>query len=264
MRIFQRLSVIPLYITYFFKVVDQHSLQAPGIYNFYTLFKADLRSQKPAEEIEAIRNELKHSGILVNGVDMGAGSRVVDFAGNKTVKSIARYGISSRQDCLMLTQLAVMTNRMVCLELGTSLGISTAYLSRAMPEGVIYSFEGNTGLCDIALDLWRRLHCTNIKLIRGDIGKQLLPALKSMGKIDFTLIDANHKRKALLSYFEQIYPFLSSGAMVMIDDIRWSLEMYKAWKELVQDDRIPLTVEFLSFGLLIFREGISKQHYILS
>jgi predicted O-methyltransferase YrrM len=116
----------------------------------------------------------------------------------------------------------------------------------------------------MANSVWRRLNCNNIQLIRGDIGESLIPTLNEGLEVDFVVIDANHKKEALLAYFNQIYPFLSSDSIVMVDDIRWSADMYKGWKGLIADDRVPLTVEFLNFGLLIFREGISKQHYILS
>ena len=243
--------------------MDQHSLQAPGIFRFYDSLKAGLRLRKPICDIETIRGELKKSRTEVGGQDMGAGTNIIQFFGRKTVSSIAKYGISSTKKCLLLTQLASMTKMKVCLELGTSLGIATAYLSGAMPDGVVYSFEGNADLCELADSVWRRLNCNNIQLIRGDIGPSLMPTLQEVGNVDFVVIDANHKKDALSGYFEQIYPFLSSGSIVMIDDIRWSVDMYKGWQALIADERVPLSVEFLNFGLLIFREGLSKQHYIL-
>lgn len=244
--------------------MDQHSLQAPGIFRFYTMLKAGLRHRKPIGEIETIREELKKSRKEVRGQDMGAGTSIIQITGRKTVSSITKYGISSTKKCLLLTQLASMTKMKVGLELGTSLGIATAYLSGAMPDGVVYSFEGNADLCDLANSVWRRLNCNNIQLIGGDISEQLVQILNEVEIVDFAVIDANHKKEALSAYFEMIYPFLSSGSIVMIDDIRWSVDMYKGWRMLVTDDRVPLTLEFLNFGLLIFREGLSKQHYILS
>jgi predicted O-methyltransferase YrrM len=228
------------------------------------MLKAGLLNRKPIEEIEAFRDEQKKSLRVLSGQDMGAGSGIMKFSRRKTVSVIAKYGISSIKNCLLLAQLASMTKMKVCLELGTSLGIATAYLSRVMSDGVIYTFEGNTDLCELAKSVWHRLNCQNIQLIRGDIGEQLIPVLQKAESVDFVVIDANHKKEALTAYFEHIYPFLSRGSIVVIDDIRWSVDMYRGWKALIADDRIPLSVEFLSFGLLIFREGISKQHYILS
>lgn len=264
MRFFQQLLTIPLYISYFFRVVDRHSLQAPYIFNFYSKLVNGLKSQKEFPDIEVIRKALQQDHRAICGADFGAGSRVVNLGGNRTIASIARHGVSSPGDCLLLSQLVKMVQPANCIELGTALGLTTAYLSRAMPNGLIHSFEGNPDLCKIAAENWQKLACKNIKLVSGDIDEYLPKLLRQVESVDFAVIDANHTSQALLRYLHWIKSHLSTGAVVYIDDIRWSLEMYDAWQQATKDKDVALSIELLNSGLLIFEEGLPKQHYILS
>jgi len=264
LQILQQLKTIPLYISYFLKVVDRHSLQAPYIYNFYSTLINNLGSSKLDPQIEEVREELKKNKHEVKGEDFGAGSRVARVSGRRKISSIARFGISSGKDCLLLSELVSRTKGKVIIELGTSLGLSTAYLSRAVPDGVIYTFEGNSHLCEIALNNWKKLACQNIRLIQGDISTHLKDVLSQVGEVDFAIIDANHTKDAVIEYFEMICPKMADRGMILIDDIRWSTEMYEAWRLLVKDARVPVSIEFLGRGLLIFENGMAKQHYVLS
>lgn len=264
MRFFQQLLTIPLYISYFLRVVDRHSLQAPYIFNFYSRLTDGLKSQKTCLDIEILRNALKQDHRTIFGADFGAGSRVLSLGGNRTIASIARHGVSSPRDCLLLSQLVEMVQPSTCIELGTALGLSTAYLSRAMPNGLIHSFEGIPDLCKIAADTWEKLACENINLVSGDIDEHLPKLLHQVKKVNFVIIDANHTSDALLRYFHWIKPHLSPGAVLYIDDIRWSLEMYDAWQKVTKDKAVTLSIELLNSGLLVFEEGLPKQHYILS
>jgi predicted O-methyltransferase YrrM len=264
LHFFQQLLTVPLYISYFLRVVDRHSLQGPYVFNFYSSLINGLKEQKGFEKIESIRKKLKKDRTEISGADLGAGSRVLPFSRSRKVAPIARYGISSQKDCLLLTQLVNMVRPGTCIELGTSLGLTTAYLSRAMPEGTIYTFEGNADMCKIATENWELLGCENINLISGDIDEHLSTLLHQVRSVDFAIIDANHTAAGLLRYFQWIKPYLSSGAMVYIDDIRWSQEMYVAWRQILKDKQVPLSIEFLNCGLLIFQEALPKQHYILS
>ena len=264
MNIFQRLKTLPLLISYFFKAIDRHSLQAPYVFDFYSELKKGISSGSPDPEIENIRQELKSNYALVDGIDYGAGTQVIDKSEQRNISTIAKVGISTPGTCLLLHQLIKMARPGICLELGTSLGITTAYLSRAMPNGQILTFEGNEALCKIAEENWQKLRCANIALQQGNIDETLPKTIDQSEKIDFAIIDANHTREALLRYYELISSHMNENGMIYIDDIRWSIEMNQGWQELIRDPKVTISLEFRDGGLLIFKEGISKQHYVLS
>lgn len=216
------------------------------------------------EEIESLRRELVNDQSPVEGQDFGAGSRVVHAINKKTIGRIARHGISSKKDCIFFYEIIKMIQPKTCIELGTSLGIATAYLSKSSVKGQVYSFEGNEDLVAFSTEVLNKLDCKNVQIIHGDIDRKLPEFLSEMHKIDFALIDANHTEKALLTYFDMLRQKIIPGGIIVIDDIRWSRDMYRAWEKAYADMHVSISIEFLNKGLLIFDLGICKQHYVLS
>lgn len=264
MSLIHSLKTLPLYFEYFLKVADQHSLQAPFIFDFYTNLIKGIKRNVGIEEIEVLRTSFLNDHSKVRGKDLGAGSRVAKSECDKTVSTIARYGISSKRECIFLSELAKKIQANTCIELGTSLGIATSYLAKSNQLARIYTFEGNETLVKKSRDLFSKLNCTNIQLIHGDIDIKLPSQLAQLDKVDFAIIDANHTYNALLLYFNLLKTKMSDTGVMVIDDIRWSLDMYRGWKNLISDEGVTISIEFLNKGLLFFGQHIQKQHYILS
>lgn len=264
MAIVQQLRTLPLYFNYFLNVTDQHSLQAPFIFEFYTNLIQGINNNKGIEEIEIVRKAFLKDHSKIRGIDFGAGSRVTVSGRDKTVSMIAKHGISSKKDCIFLSELVKLIQPTTSIELGTSLGIATAYLANPIKYGCIYTFEGNDALVKKSTDVFHRLNCENVHLIKGDIDDMLPCQLTQLDKVDFAIIDANHTYNALLRYFNLIKAKMGDSGVMVIDDIRWSVEMYSGWKKLILDEAVTTSIEFLNKGVLMFKKRIQKQHYILS
>lgn len=264
MSIVQLLRTIPLYIDYYLEVADQHSLQAPFIFEFYSSLIKGIENNAGIAEIEAIRKSLLKDMSKVSGNDLGAGSRLAKSSRNKTIAAIARHGISSKKECIFLSELAKSFQPQTCIELGTSLGIATSYLARSIKNGCIYTFEGNDELLQNANKVFSQLNIENVQIINGNIDKTLPIQLEQLDIVDLAVIDANHTCEALLGYFNLLKVKMNSAGIIIIDDIRWSVEMYCAWKKLILDETVTLSIEFLNNGVLFFEKGLQKQHYILS
>jgi len=240
--------------------VDQHSIQAPFAFLFYSDLMRAIRNSNAIKEIEKARNRFLLDNSVIEGEDMGAGSRVAKVS---KISSIARHGISSKRDCIFLYELANICKSATCIELGTSLGIATAYLSMSEFVKTLYTFEGNKILAEKASQLLSSLHTQKAQIIHGNINKELPVLLDSLDQIDLAIIDANHTGKVLLNYYELIIPKMNSNGIMVIDDIRWSDGMYRGWKKLTGEQDVSLSIEFLNKGLLFFKKGIQKQHYVL-
>lgn len=264
MSIAQQLSTIPLYIDYFLKVADQHSLQAPFIFKFYSRLLQGMKNNDGIGEIEAIRKAFLKDNYIIKGDDPGAGSRVAKLLRSKKIATIARYGISSKKECIFLSELVKIFQPETCVELGTSLGIATSYLAKASKHARIYTFEGNSDLVQKAKEVFRHLNCDNVQIIHGNIDETLPNHLESLVKIDMAIIDANHTYEALLRNFNLLKTKMNSEGIMVIDDIRWSVDMYRVWKKLISDETVSISIEFLNNGVLFFEKKLRKQHYILS
>ncbi len=264
MAIVKQLRTLPLYFNYFLNVTDQHSLQAPFIFNLYTNLIQGIKNNNGIEEIEVIRKSFLKDHTKIRGIDLGAGSRVTKSGYDKTVAMIAKHGISSKKDCIFLSELVKRIQPKTSIELGTSLGIATAYLANSIKHGSIFTFEGNEALVQKSKYVFHLVNCENVHLIKGDIDDMLPGQLTQLDKVDFAIIDANHTYRALLRYFDLLKVKMGDSGVMVIDDIRWSVEMYSGWKKLILDEAVTTSIEFLNKGVLMFKKRIQKQHYILS
>ncbi len=260
MSIVHFLKTVPYYLEYFLKVVDRRSLQSPFMFGFYNELIQALEENERQLDIEAVRQQLYNADSIVSGIDYGAGSRISSVS----IADIAKYGISTEKECRMLYALAQMTGAKTIVELGTSVGLATSYLSRANDKAKVVTFEGNDTLTKIAKGLFQQMYCENVELIEGDIDETLPNFLNGFDDIDMAVIDANHTGEALWNYFNLLKEKMSTSGIIVIDDIRWSPDMYKTWKKLISCPDVTISVEFLLCGVVFFQKRLLKQHYILS
>ena len=149
------------------------------------------------------------------------------------------------------------------VELGTSLGINTLYLAKSNLEARVTTFEGCNESLKIARDIFERSGQLNIDIVHGNIDLTLGDLLKRMDKVDLVYFDANHRFEPTLRYYRQFRPLVHADTVFVVDDIYWSKAMEKAWKELVQQPEVTLSVDIFDAGLLFFNKDFSKEHFIL-
>ncbi len=256
----QILKTLPFYLDYFLKVTDEHSLQSPFMFKFYNDLVRAIKENERQSDIEAVRQQLQSADSVVSGIDYGAGSRMSSVS----ISSIAKHGISAEKECRMLYALAQMTGAKNIVELGTSVGLATSYLSRANEKAKVVTFEGNDMLAKIASGLFQQVFCENIQLVQGNIDDTFPRFLDESDDIDMAVIDANHTGDALLRYYNLLKGKMSETGIMVIDDIRWSTDMYRAWKKLISHREVTISIDFLQCGVIFFKSNLQKQHYILS
>lgn len=254
------ISRIPLYISYFLNVVDEHSLHPPFIYDLYT--KIIKGGEQPVKEIEAIRKELLNSDEVIKYHSYGEQSSLNEISRSR-IASITRSGINKASNSSLFVRLVKFFECKSIIELGTSLGINTSYLALADKSATVYTFEGHSQLIEKARSTFDRLSITNVEIIKGNIDETLPDFLKRIKKIDFILLDANHQKEATWNYFSYFIPWVHENSVMVIDDIRWNKEMYDAWNVLKDHDKVSLSVDLMDLGLLFFSRRMKKQHYTL-
>lgn len=248
------------YVKYFLEKEDRHSLQSPFVYQLYQGLKSyrnDPNANFPS--IERFRNQLLEDQTLITVDDPGAGS--YHFSNQRKVAEIARFSCSARKYNLLYQYFCSLTPAQTVLELGTSLGINSCYLAE-VTQGQLYTMEAEEQLLLYAEKELNKYE--NIRLITGDISETLPTFLKERETIDFAVIDANHTYRSTLSYFGQILEKAHSGSVVVLGDIHWSREMNKAWKEILPTEAVSLSMDFFECGVLLFKKGMEKAHYVLS
>ncbi|SMG15764.1 Methyltransferase domain-containing protein [Marivirga sericea] len=253
--------LIKEYILYYHLKTDEHSLQSSFFYQFYLEYIKRKSSSNQWDIIENSRKRLLNDHSKIEIFDLGAGSKV-NNSHRRKIKSVARYSLSSPKFSQLLSLLVKGFKCKQVIELGTSLGINTAYLATAKTDCQITTFEADPAALKIAKEI--NANRKNIHFQKGDIA-YLLPEYlhKSNPKIDLVYADANHTYAASIEYFNIILPYITKNSIYVMDDIHWSSGMKKAWEELKKRDEVSSSIDLFDAGLLFFNPDFKKQHYIL-
>jgi len=209
-------------------------------------------------DIEKQRAKLVRNSSVIEKTDFGTGK-------NKSVRigRIAATSLCSPRKGQLLYRLINHLNLNNLLELGTSLGISTAYIASSSKNRKCITLEGCPNTANIARKTFEELNLTNIEVITGNINNTIHSACAKLSCIDFVYIDANHSYEATVTYFEQLLPFLSERAVVVFDDIYWSKQMKNAWQTIKMHPKINATFDLYQLGIVFFNPDIHSNHFKL-
>ncbi len=66
-----------------------------------------------------------------------------------------------------------------------------------------------------------------------------------------------------MRYFNMIKPYLSKNGIVVFDDINWSSQMRKAWKDIKKDKQVTMSIDLFFMGIVFVNKNLSKQDFIV-
>jgi predicted O-methyltransferase YrrM len=206
-------------------------------------------------EAERERKRLLRDLSPVAPLDFGAGSQ----SASRTTANIAKSVLKRPKHARALAALSRHIDAKHVLELGTCLGITTAYLSKEATT--VTTLEGNPALAQRAEAIWKRLSIQNIRCITGAFD-ETLPTLPSK-QYDLIFIDGNHRGDALIRYVNALAPSLSPKGVMVCDDIHWSPDMEHAWNKLMHEPRWTLKVDFYEWGMLTANLDLAREFHCI-
>lgn len=235
-----------------------YGIHSPFLYNLVHFVMYDDNAYYCYSPIEKERRRLLGTNKIIETEDYGTGE-----SGKKKICSIAEKSLKSRQEAQMMFRIANAMKPKSVMELGTSLGITTAYLAKATAGGRVVTFEGSLDTAKEARKVFRNLHIDNITQITGNIDEKLPETLQGEQTIDMAFIDANHRKEPTLRYFRQIAEHCTDNSIIIVDDIHSSREMSEAWTEIQKEDRVTACLDCFSMGIVFFQPYIMKKNYYL-
>ncbi|KXX67220.1 O-methyltransferase [Flammeovirga sp. SJP92] len=250
------------FIKYKFIAGNAHGLHSPFVYELYTQVIAPEKWYYIFDKIEATRKELLSNNDKIEVEDLGAGSKV-NKQKKRKISKIASSSLCSPREGALLFELIGKYKYKKVLELGTSLGISTLYLSSYSKDIETITLEGSSTIASVAKDNFKKFEGVNIELMEGNIDDNLQSALDKFIKVDVVYFDANHKYKPTIKYFEQCLPHIHENSLFIFDDIYWSKGMKKAWNEICKHPSVGISVDLYDLGLIFFRQKQPKQFFTL-
>jgi len=248
------------YLKHRFTSKTRHGVHSPFAYRLVDQVIYDFHAKPSYATIEDLRAELLRDERVINITDLGAGSHVNNNK-QKQVKALAKNALKPAKLAQLIHRLAADQNPDNIVELGTCLGLTTAYLASAAPNAQIISIEGCPETAAIAEENLSALGIKNTGLLVGNFDKILPDVISMFPQLDFVFIDGNHRKDATLNYFKWCLPKLSENSIMIFDDIYWSRGMKEAWNEIKAHPEVTVTIDLFWIGLVFVRKGQVKEDF---
>jgi len=251
------------YLKYRIFSVNEHGVHSPFVFELLNNVIYNKNKYYTYDEVEVLRKQLLKNKSIIEINDLGAGA---DKGISKYKKSVGKIACTS----LKKTKYAQLIFRLInhfqpsgVLELGTSLGVTTSYMSLANPKAKIITIEGSETIAELASKNFEQLNLKNIEQLIGNFDETLSIGLKEIPTVDFVFFDGNHRKQATLNYFKQCLERKHSQSVFLFDDIYWSNEMQEAWEEIKNHPEVTVTIDLFEMGIVFFRREQVKQHFII-
>ena len=266
-----------------------HGVHSPSLFEWVRMVMSDKNTYYVWDEIEEIRQEMLKDTRELEFVDYGSGGTLPTSpskgrsANMRRVCDIAKGSLARRKDAQLLARLVGWLGRplltspsrggigdeasedrkgLTIVELGTSLGVTTAYLAAMDSRNKVVTYEGCPAVAEVARANWEKLGLSNIACVVGEITVDSLQlAVDRLSGIDVAFIDANHTCEATLTYFSALASRLHEKSVVVVDDIHYNEDMEKAWKAICADERVTTTMDLYRMGLVFFDKHYWRKHY---
>ena len=231
-----------------------HGVHSPFMYKFIreTLMKA---SKKPNASQYA--KELKR--IAPRTIAKSSFGASPSNETDSTTRLLQKISISPKYGKLLNTIVCNYGPKEV-LELGSGLGVSSYYLANSNPNSHIVTVEGLKAYADIAQATFKNLGITNVS-VNNSTFNVFFENLTPTQKFDLIFIDGAHTYEATISNFERSLIVAAPEAFIILDDIRWSEDMLRAWNEVKQHPKVRVSADFGRIGIIFLNPVLQKQEY---
>jgi predicted O-methyltransferase YrrM len=250
------------YIRFLRHSVSRHKIHSPFVYEFIEKVLKGKGVPDGIQEVLSLKKQLRKEKTLLTKEDHGAGS-IAGKVYNTSVRKEVKGSVSTNHQLRVLYRISLFVKAAKMIELGTSLGISSAVLAMGNPEGKLVTIEGSPEIAERAATNLKELGISNVNIVTGDFKDELKGALEQAQQPGLVFIDGNHRQGPTLEYFNECLEYKGNDTVIVLHDIHWSKEMNRAWEEVKKYPEVRATIETYSTGYIFFRKELSPQHFVI-
>ncbi len=241
-----------------------HGVHSPFVFDFIVnVLRGKEEDVQAFKKIEAKRREFEHSNLVLDVLDLGAGSSS-GKQNQRTISSIAKRAAKPSRFARLFYRIISYYQIDSVLELGTSLGLTTRYLSIAEPQHGVISIEGAPAIANFTSESLAEEGIRNTTILTGDFKDHLPSAMASMKGSKLVFFDGNHQYQPTLDYFEAALEVIGDADILIFDDIHWSKDMEKAWSVIRNNEKVSCTIDLFFIGIVFFRKEFKeKLHFAI-
>lgn len=256
-----KLNYIKRYVNYLLKGKSKYYIHSPFVYQVMNEVIQDDRHFYAFDEIENLRTHLLKSKKIIAVEDFGAGSN--KMGNQRKLSAITKYASVSKKKGKLLFNIAHHFSCSTILELGTSLGLSTAFLAKANIKSTVTTIDACSNTLKEAKSNLETLQVKNVSLINQTF-ENAIPTLSNKNQhFDLIYFDGNHQKEATLRYFNQLLSLKTPNSIFIFDDINWSDEMHEAWQNIIAHPEVSVSIDLFQLGIIFFKSNQAKQHFQL-
>ncbi len=245
------------YLKFLTRATNQHGVHSPFVYKLITECFFDRSEYAGYKTLAEHRKQLLEDNDTIEVFDFGAGSKV--FKSNvRKVSAIAKNAGIRKKRQKLLFRLVNYLKPANILELGTSVGLSTIAMALANDQAIVTTLEGCPETSNKAQQYFDAFHMNNIDLRNVEFDRYLS---KTNDVYDLIFVDGNHNKDKTLAYFDMLRKHINNNSVIIFDDIYWSKEMTAAWKEIIADESVTVSIDTFQWGFIFFRKEQKKQHF---
>lgn len=248
------------YISYLFTASNGkgHGIHSPFVFDFVINVLNNRHKPEAFSKIESLRASLLKNHEKIKVTDFGAGS-ALDPHRERKVSDIARHAAKPAKYGRLLYRLADHYNCHEILELGTSLGLSTAYLASTPSVNKVTTLEGAELIAARAKQNLESLSLPPVQIITGNFDNTLGLSLAKNPRPDLVFFDGNHRKEPTLRYFRQCLSTADENSIFVFDDIHWSAEMEEAWQEICKTEAVTCSIDLFFVGIVFFKKDFREK-----
>jgi predicted O-methyltransferase YrrM len=247
------------YIKYLCKSKGRHGIHSPFVYDFVDKCLAIKLPQDFKTSLHALQKSLRADQTLIEVTDAGVGSKKLTT--KRSIQKIHQTATCKGVYANLLWQIAAHYQPTSILEFGTSLGIGTIHLAAGYPTATVVSVDACIETLKVARKNFKQFEISNVEII-NDTFENYINGLK-LASFDVVYIDGHHAGNALLNYLEKLRPFTHDETLFVLDDIRWSDDMFEAWNQLKTMEEYHLTMDLFRLGIIVRRAHQEKEHFVI-
>ena len=236
----KKLFLIYNYCVYRIKAGNEHSVHSPFVFDLLTKVIYNHVDYYSFKKIENLREELLDSKKTIA----------------KSTAKPAKYG-------QLLFRLVNYFQPAQIVELGTSVGISTAYMASVNSKTNVITIEDRKGIAEAAREIFAKLELKNIEQITSNSEKALPTILNKYQNLDFVHFAGNYSKQATLNHFNQCLEKANGNSVFVFDNMYQSSEMKTIWEEIKNNNRVRVTIDMYCMGIVFFRQEQVKQHFVI-
>lgn len=252
------------YIRYLLNSGNRHSVHSPFVYNLIDRVFRNKLVHSDLRMVDHFRDRIIKNQQIIE---------IEEFSGNNdlsqvkckpaTLALIVKKSSVSKKYGKLLFNLVKYFKPEVVIEIGTSVGISTLYLSKADVNARILTLEGCKAKSGQASLNFEAMQCSNIERFTGKFHDILPLVIQNAGKLDFAFVDGDHSCDATLANFEALLSISHNDTVFVFDDIHWSRDMNFAWQQIADHERVTVSIDLFRMGIVFLRKELSKQKFVI-